>query len=237
MSYAQEYTAFSGHFDQKPPRLRTKARIRFIGFVRPDGYWPYPYTIEQAFHVFHWMVVTGEKYRKYGWPGVYDLLSKQPTCLGISEVYPITSIDDLRSRFHYALLSRSRNCFVHNWRADNGISVTAEKILTFPHYEPFHPTSAHESEKAVHEALSSLLAGSRGKVLGVSLNPCHPKATWVGGVTVHIDRNGFSFIMDYGYVEDLGWCHTLAATEAKEPFTDVLHRAEVTLAALIEGKK
>lgn len=237
MSYAQEFTSFSGHFDQKPPRLRTKARIRFVEFLRPDGYWPYPYSLEQAFHVLQWMVATGEKYTKYGYSGVIELLSKKPTCLNASELLSIVDGADLRSRFHYALLSRTRNGFVQKWRIDNGISLDAEKILTFPHYDPFHRTPVYESEQSVNKALHSLLIGSRGKVLAVSLNSFHLKATWVGGVTVHINRNGFSFIMDYGYVENTGWCHTLAATEGKEPFTEVLHRAEVKLAALIEGKE
>lgn len=215
---------------QKPEKIRTKAKLRLINFLRPDCF-PYPYAIEQAFHVFQWMVLTGKDYTKYGRPGVFELLSMSPSCLGFSSVRSITSLEDLRRRFHYALLSVTEMPLVAEWKRVNGISIEAEKWLHFPHYTPFigNPLG---SERDIQDALSKLLGQSRGTTLNTSLNSCHPGARWVGGVSIIVSPSGFKFVMDYGFVEDTGWSHTLAESENNEPFTDVLRRAIAALASM-----
>jgi hypothetical protein len=235
-TYATAYAAVSGlkaTFLGKPRgKLKRSAEIRFIEFVRPDGYWPYPYSTEQAFQVFRWMVTTGKEYTKFGAPGVTELLSTNPTCLNFSRVHPITSREDLRKRFHYALLSNYGTPFVDQWRKANSISVTESRRLHFPHYTPFMGAGAYESERDIKDALDALLGKSRGKVLNVSLNDCHKRARWVGGVDIVVSEQGFSFNMDYGYEKDSGWNHILAATNKNEPFIDTMHRAIVALAEM-----
>ena len=218
-------------------KLKRCAEVGFIDFVRPDGFWPYPYTTEQAFQVFRWMVTTGKEYTKYGAPGVIDLLCKQPTCLNSRRVNPIHSREDLRTRFHYALLSNLGGPIVDEWRRVNGISVTESRRLYFPHYTPFAGNSVYESERAIEDALDNLLGKSRGMVLNISLNDCHKRARWVADVDISVSENGFSFDMDYGYENDSGWKHVLAATIKNEPFIDTMHRAITALAGLTEKKE
>lgn len=94
-----------GTAPRKPSRKRW-FDVRFIDLVRPDGYWPQPYTLEQAFEIFRWMVAKGEGYstqERWGSRGVVDLLSAT-SGIGHSSVIPISSLEDLRKRFHYAVL-------------------------------------------------------------------------------------------------------------------------------------
>jgi hypothetical protein len=212
------------------PKIRTKAKIRFIDFLRPD-FFPYPYTLEQAFHVFQWMVATGEKYTKYSHSGVLDLLSMNPSCIGINPVRPIVSIDDLRRRFHYALLASHEVPLVAAWKQANGISIQAEKWILFPHYTPFEG-SPYGSEATIKTALEKHLGDSRGISLNVSLNSCHLTARWVGGVSIAVSQRGFKFVLDYGFENDTGWNHTLATSEPNEPFTTTMHRAIANLSEM-----
>lgn len=214
--------------------VRTKAKIRFIDFVRPDHF-PYPYSIEQAFHVFQWLVATGSEFTRYQHPGVYDLLSMKPSVCGIDPVYPITSLSDLQRRFHWALLSGNEVPLVVDWKKSHGISIQTTKWIRFPHYDPFAGTSAFKSEDAVRKALEKLLGESRGKDLNVSLNSCHLGARWVRDVKVAVHPKGFTFVMDYSFPEDSSWWHySLATTENNEPFTDTLRRAIDALAQMTE---
>ena len=209
-------------------KIKTRAKIRFIDFLRPESF-PYPYTIEQAFHVFRWMVSTRAAYQEWMRSGVYELLSMKPTCINHSSVDPITSLDDLRCRFHWALLSAAVLPIAANWKQDMGISIQGEKIVVFPHYTPFENT---QSEDDIQKALKSLLSESGGTVLNVSLNDCHPKAQWVGGVTLSVHPKRFAFAMDYGYKNNTGWNYELAATKDNEPFTDTLNRAIRTMSKI-----
>jgi hypothetical protein len=209
-------------------KIKTRAKIRFIDFLRP-GSFPYPYTIEQALHVFRWMISTGAAYQKYMHSGVYELLSMKPTCINHNSVDSITSLDDLRCRFHWALLSAGDSPIVKEWKQDMGISIQGEKILVFPHYTPFENT---QSEADIQKALKSLLNESRGTVLNVSLNDCHPKAQWVGGVRLKVCPEKFSFVIDYGYKNNTGWDYELAITKDNEPFTDTFNRAIRTMSKI-----
>jgi hypothetical protein len=240
MTYANTFAAVSGfnstYHSSPPAKLKRSAEIRFVDLVRPDGYWPHPYTIEQAFQVFRWMVTTGKEYTKYGSAGVTELLSMQPTCLNFICVRPIISREDLRQRFHYALLSNYGGQIVGAWKKANGISLAESRRLYFPHYTPFTATAGFESERAIKDALDALLIQSTGKVLNVSLNECHKKARWVGRVDIAVSERGFSFNMDYGYENDSGWKYVLAATIKNEPFIDTMQRAISALAGMTEKK-
>jgi hypothetical protein len=213
-------------------KYRSKMKFRFLDLLRPDRF-PYPYSLEQAFHIFKWMVTTGEEYTRYGSPGVRDLLNMRPSCLNSGQVNPITSLDDLRRRFHYALLAHEEVPLATSWKKANGICIQAEKWLAFPHYTPFGGNFGSEFD--IEKSLKKLLEMSRGTNLNVSLNECHTDARWVCGVSVEVIPRGFYFVMHYGCEEDAGsssWGHTLACSIDNEPFTDTMRRAISALAAM-----
>jgi hypothetical protein len=211
------------------PKLRTKALIRFIEFVRPDSFWPQPYSLEQAFHVFQWMVRTGKEFSKYQRSGVFDLLNKKATCCGAWNIDPIISVSDLRERFHHALLSAYGSELVSQWRKKNNICITEKKWIAFPHYTPFENSEAFGSESDLKDALNDLLTKSRGKFFNFSPNSCHPKATWIEKVFVNVTPEGFRFMARYGYEEDEGsssWDYVLARSDAMTtPFAQTLAEA------------
>ncbi len=206
--------------------LQTKAKINFIDFLRPGccGF-PYPYTVEQAFHVFQWFVRTGENHNKYGHSGIWDLLDCRPTCLNhdmwVDRIY---SIDHLRKRFHYALLyDDSWNSLTTAWKKDNGIGINESKWIYFKHYIPFdHP---EYSEKDLQDTLEKLL-NEQDRKLNISLNNCHPRARFAYRVSIRVLPERFDFVMSYGYKNDhSSWDYILAQTENNEPFTDTMFRA------------
>lgn len=192
--------------------LHNKVKIRFIEFLRPDGFWPHPYTIEQAFQVFQWMVRTGKKYQKYGRPGVVELLSMKPTCSGFQSVYPIISLSDLRKRFHYALLSHHASDLAEKWRSECQVSVMGERWLSFPYRDEWI------DQKKLTEFFDT-----KG-TLSVQLNDSHPGAVNIARVSIQVWEDSFRFRLDYGY-EGSSWHHTLAETEQGECFIDTFTRA------------
>lgn len=218
---------------ERKTRKRTKAKIRFIEFLRPDCYWPSPYNLEQALHVFQWMVRTGAEYRQYPQSGVWELLSFQPTCIGFFNVKPITGIADLKKRFHYALLSRYASTAAEEWRKDYGINTGGERLIYFSHYRPYgggvllgESTSEYNIEKRFESFLNTT-----GR-LKVSLNECHKKARQIKGIDLAVDEDGFKFILHFGYNESGGWEYQLARTRKGESFLDTFSRAIKELNAL-----
>lgn len=217
--------------------LRTKAKISFVEFLRPDGYWPNPYSLEQAFHVLQWMVKTGHEHQKYGRSGPIELLSKKPTCICFGEIDPITSIADLRSRFHHALLSKWAADQAKAWRAANQIDVQTTKILTFRHYPPFSGGGLWRCEGDVGTGLRDLFHHGSTQRTALSLNSIHTTARTCKDVRIHVSRRGFRFVLTYGWPDEESsscWSHELARTEGDEPFLDGLARAVTALAELTE---
>ena len=200
--------------------LRQRARYDFIELVRPDGY--DVYSIEQQFGVYRWMVATAkavvaakQETGRWGVSGPVALLDMKPTC--IDNYYgpePIVSLDDLKRRFHYALLSREAGPSAWRWRKENAITVSASRILSFPHYTPFCGAplqGSPTSERGIKDALT-LLLGSTGK-LTTQLNSCHADAVDIQCVVVKVRPEGFEFTLHYGIDgESCRWSHTLANT-------------------------
>jgi hypothetical protein len=216
--------------------MRTKAKIKFIEFLRPGNRFAYPYTIEQAFNVFQWLVKTGSKYDTYGRSGVYDLMAMGPTCINHDIWYShFYSIENLEKRFHYVFLyDDSWNKITTTWKKENDIGIDKTKWIYFNHYEPYGGYGRNLSEVQIEETLEKLL-NSKNLKLNVSLNNCHPKAVWVEGVFIRIMPDYFEFVMDYGYKKDSSsWFHTLAKTENKESFIDTMFKAIEKFKSLTE---
>ena len=214
--------------------MKTKAKYRFVEFIRPDCYWPQPYTLEQAFGVFAWMLRTGEGYGDqscWGRSSILSLLSGKPSCVNFSAVDPIRSVDDLRRRFHYALLSSCVGESLKLWRSKFDVRPDGNAIISFPHHGwRAAPFDEHRAEIAVNALLNS-----EGR-LGVQLNEFHSRAREILGVDLHW-RGSYRFVLNYGYgYEGSVWRHLLARQLPRESFYAVLGRAQKKLSTLVDGK-
>lgn len=210
--------------------MKTKALYRFIEFIRPGGYWPSQYTIEQAFGVFAWMVHTGKDYGDkvpYVTQSVDSLLSCKPEC-GVADVKPITSIADLRKRFHYAVLGNPYvGPNVTKWRNTFGITTDGKRIVHFPHYDYMEaPICFADVEKAI-----TAMFEAKGN-LSVQLNEHHADAIEVYRCEVHPYNELWTWTLKYG-CDHSGWHHTLSTQNKGETFLDCTIRAYDALRVLL----
>lgn len=209
--------------------MRTKAKYDFAAFVRPGGYWPHPYSVEQAFGVLRWMVQTGTPYHSRGTWGthsIHGLLSCKPTCVNFNEIEPISSLGDLERRFHYGLLENA-GARLEQWRQDFGVKVYSQRTITFKHSEPFKDEMC---EAAIKRGLDSLMKAS-GR-LTVQLNEYHRGAKDVLGVRLHL-RGTWIFVLNYGYQGSV-WYRTLARQTKDQTFVAAFQRAVKELSRLTD---
>lgn len=226
------------------PRTRRSADIALIEFLRPDIWWPQPYSIEMAFQALRWLIASavGDRYIvQHQWHRscAVGLLGGEGAENGGCR--PIRSLADLQSRFQAALLARTEmRPEIVRWREDKGIRVDAVINMAFRHYKPLNPP-AHlpwRSEADVQEALTRLLQKSGGAILTTQLNPVHAGAKVVHRVEIIVGATGFRFLLRYGFHDpavepmDSEWTHHLATTEGDEPFLDTLARAVANFAQL-----
>lgn len=208
--------------------MKSRFKIRWIDLLSPDCYWPYPYSLEQAILAMQFLVKTAHKAAIYGKSGPVELLSKQPTCINFREINPIVSDEDLRRRFHFALLYAPYAAGrLHEWRWKNGIRLTDEKIITGSHFKPFNPPDFFAHEADFKYRFNALLSIGQKK-LNEQLNDCHPRAVMLYGVQLHFGQDGsIYFQMRYGYQMDQSsaWRHTLASGEYGFPPSLVLRDA------------
>lgn len=224
--YAAAYMRSSGYHqpDEREGRVQSRFKLRWIDLVRPGCYWPQPYSLEQALLAFRFLVWSADPFVKYGRCGPIELLSKQPTCLNMSAVAPIHSLDDLRQRFHFALLY-GLDCY-GQWRKISRVGVNEIRWIPGKHYEPFAPPSRLFScEGQFHDAFIGLLATKDVK-LNHNPNEYHPRAVWIQSVWLDVTAAGFCVRTEYSYRhERSSWLITLAQTKNAEPPMDVIARA------------
>lgn len=218
--------------------MKTKTRYSFIEFLRPDSYWPTPYTIEQAFGVFRWLAQTGYAYEdktRWGVQNIFSLLSGNPTCVNFSEVDPIRSVADLRRRFHYAFLSSYLGPNLQRWREEHGIRPDGEKVIAFPHHAF---DDLPDSNANCCNAIDALLGASG--FLRKQLNNCHRDAREIDGVELTLGSRyspvlTWRFRLRFG-VDGSRWYRTLAESNPNEPFLHTFRRASQKLHDLTGGK-
>lgn len=223
--------------------MKYKAKFDFVEFVRPDYYWPSRYTIEQAFGVIRWMAETGAAFQhseRWGRRGPIEALSKKPSCCGFSSVTPIRSIEDLRQRFHYAILSGYGGSGLNDWREKYDIRCGGSQTIAFPHYKPLAGGARWTCEADVKKAIEAMFGDGSRRRTRKSLNRYHPTARTCKGITVAVGARGFRFCMEYGWPDDVStssWFHPLAETEGKEPFLDTLDRAITAFDAITINRR
>ena len=245
--YAMQYAAAARPFGTAPQKPARKSRfnVSFTDLVRPDGFWPQPYSLEQAFEIFRWMVKTGSGYTsptRWGRVGVKALLSAT-SANDAEAVTPIRSIADLRERFHYAILGFARSEAMALWRSAHRVEPGQKVRLAVPVYTPFAGARhlGWKCEADIKEAFTRLTSGHRGQALAVSLNSVWPDVRHVHGVTVAVRADGFRFQLTFG--EDpsqdrptSSWTDTLAVTRPGESFLDTFARARDVMAVLLTGE-
>lgn len=205
--------------------MKSKFKVEFANLISPDGFWPWPYSIEQAFGIFEWMVETGERYPPvHGrWVdcGVTELLGTQPTCGYSGSTQKVHSCADLRKRFHWAVLSRYTNSCTEKWRADNNITPMGVKIIHFAH---------EDAPKVSCDRVDKLLLNSG--TLTTQLNEFYAQAVEIYGVKVLVHETyGFRFVLRYGF-DGSSWDHDLARAVKGEGFESAFIRAETKLQEL-----
>lgn len=219
------------------PRTRRFADVALIELVRPDPYWPDPYSTEMAFQALRWLIASAsgdafvEEHRWHTSCAV-GLMGGAGAQNGACRA--IRSRADLRERFIQALLARPAwHPEVARWRAAKGIHIDAVVRMKFRHYKPYYPP-AHlpwRSEADITESLDSLLEKSIGTRLAVALNPVHDDARIIHDIGIIVGARYFDFLLHYGFVDprvdpcDSEWTESLARTIGDEPFLDTLARA------------
>ena len=222
--------------DDQGTRLKHQIDLPWRLLVTPDaGSFPYPYGLDQAFEALRYLALSGLGYERQDRWTTYtlaQLLSQTKDNVSLSgfssyhSVRPVTSIADLKSRFLYALLG-DRESFYQDWRDAMNIALDTSISFRCPHRgKAFHPITlpGKHNSVAVHEALTNMLEGARGMTLTPQLNPVHEQARNIRTVKVAIGKEGFDFIVDYGF-QGSTWSTSIAASRKGEPFVDTLQRA------------
>lgn len=213
--------------------MRSKAKISFVELVRPDYFWPQPYTLEQAFGVLQWLVKTCSPYGGLRTSGPICTLSRKPTCVGFTSIAPIESLDDLRQRFHFALLSGTGGSETQKWRDAERVHIGESRIIRFPHHNPFEGGEGWNCEADIGKALEKLFHDGRHSRLAVQLNPRWDAARECHKVIIHVLPASFFFYLRYGF-NGSAWTHELARTKDNEPFLCTMRRAVDAFYGLIE---
>jgi hypothetical protein len=212
--------------------ISTKAKYKFIEFLRPGSYWPSPYTIEQAFGVFGWMIESGQSFQRRGQWGYHTiecLLSRpgKSSCTGLFTIDPVRSVDDLRQRF-YAAFFDSYSPMAAAWRMACGIDAYKSKVIAFKYHD--HGTGGN-SEHGFKESLNAMLSG--GGTLTTQLNQYHRDAVDILGVSLTYSsyHRGWAFSLEYGY-DGSHWFYPLSKQLKGDTFYATFARAQAELGKL-----
>lgn len=226
--------------------LRKSFKVPLIELLRPDGYWPHPLSIEQAFETLRWMVTTGSSKPEFttqlqwGRAGIHDLLTGG-SGLSHGHVEPISSIEDLRRRFHFAILSRAASRGQELWRSEFGIRPEGTVTVPYPTYKPFAalPHLGWQSEAEIHAEIKRLTAESAGMPMTVNLNGVYDDCQTLHGVRIRVAPEGFAFDIRYGNTHPTehgsSWDDTIARTREGESFLQTFARARTVFDCLVHG--
>lgn len=250
MSYETQWELHTNPFDEAgdvPPVRLKSFRAPLIELLRPEGYWPQPLSTEQAFELLRWMATTGASKPEYtsqlGWgrAGIHELLTGG-SGLSRGRVEPISSLQDLRRRFHYAILSGATSEGQVRWRRDFGVDPAGVVTVRRPTFKPFAalPHLGWSSEQAIAEDIERLTTGSAGTRMAIDLNGVHADCRTLHGVRIAIDAEyGFALSIRYGDtppdVHGSSWDVTVAHSREDESFLQTFARARDVFDCLVHG--
>ncbi|MCX6785145.1 MAG: hypothetical protein NTV81_04465, partial [Candidatus Komeilibacteria bacterium] len=182
------------------------------------------YTIDQAFALFQWLILTGSAYNQSRQPTPFSVLSGNPSCINLSQVDPIESLGDLRRRFQFVFLTPSYSETITAWLNDNRIGLNQIRWLNLP-----------LGEYVSGQDINNLL-NARGR-LTIQLNEFHDDATQVRRIVIEVNPSQFRFVLKYGIPnEDSEWSFPLAETWGYEDFSSGFRLAEFRLNELIGSR-
>jgi hypothetical protein len=224
----------------RPAHTKSRFDLNLIELVRPPSYWPHPYSVEQAFQAFRWMIKTGDTYRepgRWGSSGVREVLSAS-SGVGLSGVAPIKSLEDLRQRFHYALLADGGKA-VEQWRDDHGVRVGGRVTIPYAVHSDGHNSPAFTSPSNVKQELDRMLEPGPGQTMKMSLNCVHHDVRTLHSVEVRVFEGGFKFVLWYGDAPKSElhshWDETIAASREGETFLQTFARARENFDLVVNG--
>lgn len=226
---AEEAVVESIRRDEGSKRPKSRFEVDFSRLLAPDCSL-HPLHLDQAFETFRWMVASSTPYSvdcSYHTQTVHLLLNGAAERRSLDGVSPIRSIDDLKSRFQYALLGQSYDIY-QIWRDDHGLHPSAKITINVLHHGANGHHVATKRPKTLEDAFSSLCANARGLRMRRSPNSCHDDATLIQSFGVVVSAHGFEFVIDYGMTTDFiasSWRLGLAKTRGGEPFYETLDRA------------
>lgn len=250
MTYVEQWERHANPFEEagtEPPVRLKSFKAPLIELLRPDGYWPQPLSTEQAFELLRWMATTGASKPEYtsrlqwGRAGIHELLTGGS---GLSRglIEPIASLEDLRRRFHFAILSRAASAGQERWRSDFGIGPVGVVTVRQPTFKPFAPIPhlGWSSEQAIMEDIERLTTGSAGVQMAVDLNGVHDDCRTLHGVRIAVDAEyGFALSIRYGDTapgaHGSSWDVLIAHSRADESFLQTFARARDVFDCLVHG--
>ena len=170
-----------------------------------------------AFEVLLTLYQTAKEYKDHNrWAGYQAsslLNGRSRGDFGFSEKFhPVTSFEDVKTRYHYALLASMHGCY-ERWRQDHNIELANNVTLI----------RAVPAKIEGNEILGKLF-NINGCETRVQLNPYNPKAIKIRGFGIGLTREGFSMILRHGY-QGSSWNQIVAETRFNEPFAETLKRA------------
>lgn len=249
MNSIRAYAARNRPFSPAPerPHVLRRFSVKLIEFVRPDSYWPSPYTLEQAFCTLQHFVRTGAE-PQYQTPGQWGRSGPLELMNGSGVVSSpglnaITSIAGLREVFHRALLARPVSDGQVDWRRDHKIDVSQSLVIPQRVYRPFDGARHLDlsCEADIHKRLEAMFGkDDAGKQMAISLNSVHNDVRTLHGMSVKVTSNGFLFSLKYGdrHPTEFGsaWEEILAMSRTGETFVDTLDRAYRVYRCLVHGE-
>jgi len=216
---------------------RATIRVDWTKLIQSNfGYWPLPYTSEQAFSIYQRLVASAYVPRKrYPTPrceGVLELLSLS-SARGLTEVTPFGADcgEELRDRFTHALLYQGISDEVKQWRNKVGLRIdrTPKLKVRFQKTrgQPVYWGSSEQSD------VLNRLMHLAGRQFKQSHNSCHPGSKTEIKTQLHVGRKGFAFWVNYDYpLQESSWVVDINS-EPDECFFPFCQRAEAYFESLL----
>ncbi len=229
------------------PHILRRFSVKLVEFVRPDSFWPNPYSLEQAFCTLQHFVRTGadpqyQSQGQWGRSGPWELMNGSGV-VSSPGLNAITGISGLRDVFHRALLARAVSDGQAQWRRDHRIDVTQSLVIPQRVYRPFDGAKhlGLSCEADIHRRLEEMFGkADAGKPMAISLNSVHTDVRTFHGMSVKVTSNGFLFSLKYGdcHPSEFGsaWEDILAMSRTGETFVDTLDRAYRVYRCIVHGE-
>ena len=192
-----------------------------------------PYTDEQLFEIFRWMIKTGWKFRdcgRYGSSGVFEWLYGLSSTSSQNYWYTYgfnrrTWRKKIKAAFVRAIVCNDCSDTIKKWRETENIFLDKYRMLNF---------RISKERFNVNQGLYDLFTAHKRK-LTIQLNKYHPKAINIDHILLTTNGDGWWAELHYGH-ECSRWNHRLAE-QKNMGFGDFIKTACDNLKELTSGTK